>query len=337
MIPMRLAILSFAHMHAFSYAAAVAQMEDVELVAVADPDAQRLASVRERWPQIPHTFSSHEELLKSVPCDAVIVTSENANHCAIALAAFAAGKHVLCEKPLATSVADAKRMIEAAQSAGRVLMTAFPVRFSPAVAEAKKVIAGGALGRLLGAVTSNHGSMPGGWFVRPSLSGGGAVIDHTVHVVDLLRWLFECEVAEVYAEYANRLHPDIPVEDVGLLSLRLENGLAVTLDTSWSRCKSYPIWGDVKLDIRGEEGRLFVNCFPMQVEWADDRVGCLKAFDVGENLDALMIEEFISAIREQRPPLVTGEDGLKALEVALAAYESKRLGRPVSLSGSQKV
>ncbi len=191
---LRVALLSFAHMHAYSYAAALAEMKDVELVVVADPNPQRLAAVRQRWPEIPHALPSYEELLASVPCDAVVVTSENAHHCSMVLAALASGKHVLCEKPLATTIADAQRMIEAAQRSGLVLMTAFPVRFSPAIAEAKNVIARGDLGRLLGAATSNHGSMPGGWFVYPELAGGGAVIDHTVHVADLLRWLFECEI-----------------------------------------------------------------------------------------------------------------------------------------------
>jgi len=330
--PLRAAIFSFAHMHAWSYAAALQAMPDVELVAIADDDAERLATARERFPQVPQWFEDYRDLLRSAPCDAAVITSPNVDHCRMTLDALGAGVHVLCEKPLATTVADGKRMIAAAREAGRTIMTAFPVRFCPAVVEAKKAIASGRLGRILGAAITNHGSMPGDWFVQPALSGGGAVMDHTVHVVDLLRWLFECEVVDVYAEYANRLHPDIACEDVGLLSFRMENGAVVTLDASWSRCRTWPIWGDVKLELRGEQGCLSLDCFPMQVTRSDDARSRYEAFAVGDNFDELMLREFVTAVRENRPPAVTGEDGLRALEVALAAYRAGRERRPVRIA-----
>ncbi len=332
MTTVRVAILSFAHMHAYSYADVLARMEGVDLIAVADPDAARRNELRKRYPDVPAWFANHRELLATVSCDAAIIASENVHHASLALDAFAAGLHVLCEKPIAVTVSDAVQMIEAARRADRILMTAFPVRFSPAIVYARQAIANGQLGRIIGAATSNHGSMPGGWFVMPDLAGGGAVIDHTVHVVDLLRWLFNCEVEEVYAEYANRLHPDIPCEDVGLLSFTMTNGAIITLDTSWSRCKTYPIWGDVKLEIRGERGRLSLDCFPLQVSRYDDRRARIESFALSDNLDALMIAEFISAIREKRQPAVTGEDGLRALEVALAAYRSGQEKRPVRVA-----
>jgi predicted dehydrogenase len=328
----KIALLSFAHMHAYSYADVLLQLPDAELVAIADDDPELLAQLRQRYASVPSFFENYRDLLREVPCDAVIIASENAKHCEMALESFRRGKHVLCEKPLATTLEDAKRMIEASRDANRILMTAFPVRFSPAIVEAKKCIQGGALGKILAIASSNHGSMPGGWFVDPRLSGGGAVMDHTVHVVDVLRWLFECEIAEVYAVYENRLHPEIPCEDVGLLSMRMENGAVVTLDTSWSRCKSYPIWGDVKLEIRGEGGRLSIDCFPQQMHVYDDRRMRHEAFALGDNLDQLMIQEFVNAIVEKREPCVTGTDGLRALEVALAAYRAGKERRPVPLT-----
>lgn len=335
MKPLRCAIISFAHMHAYSYADVLLRCPQADLVAIADNDPQRLHELQQRYPQVKHWFEDYRDLLSGLPCDAVIITSPNAEHAAIALDCVAAGKHILCEKPIATNLADARRMIEAAHEADRLFMTAFPVRFSPAIQYAKHVITSDAFGRLLGGSTSNHGSMPGGWFVQPELSGGGAVIDHTVHVVDLLRWLFECEVEEVFAHYANRLHPEIPCEDVGLLSLRMANGAVLTLDTSWSRCKSYPIWGDVKLDLRGTRGRMSIDCFPQQVNLFDDQRNRHESFSCGDNLDELMIREFLTAIHEHRPPAVTGEDGLRALEVALAAYESARRNCPVRIADSR--
>lgn len=332
MTKLRTALLSFAHMHAYSYAdVLVSNSVDAELVAIADSSTERLAAVRDRYPSVQHVFSDYRELLRSGVAQAVIIASENVFHAPMAFHALDAGMHVLCEKPLATTVSDARNMIEAAKRAGRVLMTAFPVRFSPAIACAKRLIDNGELGRILGAATTNHGSMPGSWFVNPELSGGGAVIDHTVHVVDLLRFLFGCEIVEVYACYEKRLHPEINCEDVGLLSMTMENGAVVTLDTSWSRCKTYPIWGDVKLEIRGELGRLALDCFPTQVHRYDDRRQRHEAYSLTDNLDLLMIREFVSAVRENRAPVVTGEDGLRALEVALAAYKSGAEGRPVAV------
>jgi len=331
MSKLRLAIISFAHMHAYSYADVLSRSALGELVAIAESDPRRHENLRKRYPFVAHWYHDYRDLLRAQVCDAVIVTSENVYHAPIVLDALAAGFHVLCEKPLATTVHDACAMIEAAERAQRWLMTAFPVRFSPAVACARRAVEKGELGHVLGGSTSNHGSMPGGWFVDPQLSGGGAVMDHTVHVVDLLRWIFRCEVETVYAEFANRLHPEIPCEDVGLLALQMENGAVFTLDTSWSRCKTYPIWGDVKLDIRGERARLSIDCFPLQVHRYDDARQRHDAFACADNLDELMITEFLQAISENRPPLVTGGDGLRALEVALAAYEAGKRKRPVAV------
>lgn len=328
---LRIAIISFEHMHACSYAASLREFPGARLVAAADNDSSRLGRIKSQFPFIPAFYSDYAKMLDEVETDAVIVTSANVDHCVIALDCISRGKHILCEKPIATTVEDGLKMIRAAEEKGVKIMTAFPVRFSPAIAEAKKAIAAGKAGRILGAATSNHGSMPGGWFVLPERSGGGAVMDHTVHVVDLLRWLLEDEVAEVYAEYANRLHPEIPCDDVGQLIMRFRNGACVSLDTSWSRCKSYSTWGDVKLEIRGEKTNLSVNCFPRAMNHFDDAAMRHSGFGPGDNLDTLMIAEFLAAIHENREPAVTGIDGLRAVEVALAAYEAGAKGKVVRL------
>ena len=116
------------------------------------------------------------------------------------------------------------------------LQIAFPVRFHPVFVELKQVLDRGDLGRILSVECTNHGSMPGGWFIDSELSGGGAVIDHTVHVIDLLRWFWGAEVTEVFAEVGDSLvHPGLGIDDAGMLSFTLANGVYGTLDTSWSR------------------------------------------------------------------------------------------------------
>lgn len=330
MADVKIAIISFEHMHACSYAHLLASMPGAQLVAAAESDPARLEQMRGHFPRIPAWFCDFHEMLDKVETDAVIITSANASHEPIAVECARRGKHILCEKPLAARVDDGLRMISAAREHGVKLMTAFPVRFSPAIRQAKRHIQNGELGRIIGACTSNHGSMPGGWFIEKEKSGGGAVMDHTVHVADLLRYLLEDEVDEVYAEYGTRLH-DIWIDDVGQLALRFRKGTFATLDTSWSRPRSYSIWGDVKLTIKGEKANIAVNCFPRTVNHYDNKTMHHQAASISENLDALMIEEFVRAISEDREPEVTGLDGLRALEVALAAYAAGEKNSVVKL------
>ncbi len=331
MTELRIAVISFAHMHAYSYVQQLmANVGGARLVAAADDDPGRLEKARAQFPAIPAFFGDFRKMLDEVETDAVVITTANADHAPVAVECARRGKHILCEKPLATTVGDARQIIAAARENRVKLMTAFPVRFSPAIAEARRVIRDGSLGRVLGMATSNHGSMPGGWFVQKEKSGGGAVMDHTVHVADLLRWMLADEVSEVYAEYGRRLH-DIPTEDCGQLMLRFRGGVFASLDTSWSRPKSYSVWGDVKMEIKCEKGNLTVNCFPRSINLYQDSTMRHTTSCAGDDLDGLMVGEFVSSIREDREPLVTGEDGLRALEVALAAYRAGETGSVVKM------
>jgi predicted dehydrogenase len=331
MSELKIAIISFAHMHACSYATQFRDLSGATVVAAAEVDPERLEWAKKQFPFISAFHADWRAMLDAANPDAVIITTPNAHHAEIAIECARRGKHILCEKPLATTIADGKAMIAAAKENNVCLMTAFPVRFSPAVGELKRLVKSGALGRIIGASTSNHGSMPGGWFVQKELSGGGAVMDHTVHVADLLRWVLEDEVDEVYAEYARRLH-DIPTEDCGQLLLRFRKGTIVSLDTSWSRPKSYSVWGDVKFEVKGEKGNASVNCFPRTMNLYENRTMHHSSAPAVDDMDGLMIREFVSAVKEKREPAVTGTDGLRAFEIALAAYEAGEKGRAVKVA-----
>ncbi len=319
-------IISFAHVHAPAYAEALAAQPGANLVAIADDDPRRGTTMAARFGV--DYASDTAELLARPDIDAVIVTSENARHAGHVVAAARAGKHILCEKPLATTRADAVEMIEACREAGVVLQTAFPMRFSPPVLALRDALADGAVGTPLAVMATNHGRMPAGWFSDPILAGGGAVMDHTVHVADLLRWILGREVVSVYAEADTRMHPGIAVDDVGMLLLTFEGGLFASLDASWSRPKSWPTWGGLTIEVIGDAGVIAMDAFDQNVQHYDDREGAFRLVPHGEGGDPEMVAAFIAAARDGSPPPVTGEDGLRALEVVLAAYASAASHRP---------
>ena len=273
-------------------------------------------------------FESAERLLESV--DAVVVCSENRRHAGGVIPALRAGVDVLCEKPISTTVEDAHEMIRAAEETGQRFGIAFPVRHAPAVRRAREIVRSGAIGRVLAVNGTNHGQPPGGWVLDPEMSGGGAVMDHTVHVADLLRWIFAREIVSVYAEIDTRIHPGLPVDDIGMLLLDLEGGLPASLDASWSRPKSWPIWGGLTMDVIGDRGVISMNAFNQNLQLFDDRRGSYTLQAWSEGGDPGLVRSFIDAIRNDTTPAVTGEDGLHAVEVALCAYESARRREPVA-------
>lgn len=329
---LRIGILSFAHMHAESYGRALTAMPGVELMGIADDDTDRGQDAAQRHSV--RFYPSYQALLADKP-DGVAICAENARHAGLTIMAAEAGAHVICEKPLATTIADGQAMLEACQSAGVILMTAFPMRFSAPVAEVKALLARGGLGRVHACTATNPGQMPARhrkWFVDKELAGGGAATDHTVHVADLLRWYLGCEVVEVYAQLNRIIHADaVEVETGGLLLLTFADGAFASIDCSWSRPLVHTTWGGVTLELVGEAGIVTVDAFKQTITAHGERAGKASAIYWGSDADRAMIAEFIAAVREGRQPLVTGYDGYKAMEIALAAYRSAEIGQPVRL------
>ncbi|MBN1901327.1 Gfo/Idh/MocA family oxidoreductase [Candidatus Sumerlaeota bacterium] len=323
------AVVSFEHMHACGYAAALESSPKTAFVAFAEDDPVRYAQIRKLFPKAAG-YKNIDDLLKKAEFDAVVITSANARHKDHAVKCARAGKHILCEKPIATTLKDAKAIIEESRKAGVNLQTAFPVRYSPAIQCAKTILADKKLGQIMAIKTTNHGSMPGGWFVVKKLSGGGAIMDHTVHVADLLRYLLEEEFTQVYAEKTTRIHT-LSVEDCGLLMMKMSGGAFVSLDTSWSRSPSYKIWGDVTLEFKGTEANLSVDCFPRALDIYQNATMKHSSLSGGDNLDLALIEDFAESISSKKEPFITGEDGYRALELAIAAYQSIKDRNPVNL------
>lgn len=316
---MKFGIISCDHMHAESYTEALKHIENVEIAGIAEENEKKGKDFSQRH-EIKY-FKDYKELLFDKSVDAVIVCSANAKHAKMVIDAAKAQKHVIVEKPIATTIEDGQKMIDVCAENKVKLMISFPVRYAPPIKRMKAVIDEGKLGEIIGISATNHGTMPGGWFTDKTLSGGGAVMDHTVHVVDILRWVLKSNVKEVYAKIGTLIH-DIPVEDCGLLSMEFENGVFATLDASWSRPKSYPTWGDVTFEIAGTKGSMNVDTFAQHGVMYSDEIEYSKNVYWGDDMDYLMLKDFVKCIQDDLPEPVTGKDGLEALRVALMAYES---------------
>lgn len=332
---MKIGILSFAHLHAEAYIQNLRVIPDVEMLGIADADAAR----GQHFAQVFNAryFDSYDALLSARP-DAVLVCCENSKHRALAEMAAAARVHVLCEKPLATTLADAHAIIEACERAQVKLMTAFPMRFSTPLVQVKARLDANEFGRVYAFNATNQGEAPlqqRAWFVNKELAGGGAVMDHTVHLADVLRWYLQSEVVKVYAQtnrilYANEIK-DTRVETGGLLMLTFANGVFATIDCSWSKPPYYPTWGGLTFEMVSERGVVLVDAFKQNLTLYRHDIQRAAWNYWGSDANQAMLNEFVAAIRENRPPRVTGYDGLRALEITLAAYESAESGEPVRL------
>jgi UDP-N-acetylglucosamine 3-dehydrogenase len=326
---LRVGIMSFAHVHADGYTQLLQSMPDIEFVGFSDTDVARGEQAAQIYGA--KLFSSHESLVAQ-QLDAVIVCCENVGRRRLVELAAQAGSHVLCEKPIEATLEDALAMGEACSRAGVNFMTAFPMRFDPSIRLLRERIQNGDLGRIYAANGINHSEIPRrhrAWFAQKNLAGGGAIMDHTVHLTDLFRWLFESEVLEVHAVVGNPFFANqIDVDSAGLVTLGFENQMFAGIDCSWSRPETYPRWGHLKLEVIGEKGALEVDAFAQHLNVYTNR---LTWQNWGSDPNRAMLEEFFASIRQARAPSVTWQDGFEALRVALACYASNDAKQPVKI------
>jgi predicted dehydrogenase len=263
--------------------------------------------------------------------DAVVIAAENSRHRGLVERAAAIGAHVLCEKPLATSVEDATAMRDACDRAGVILMVAFPVRFAPSYRDALAQLRSGRLGRVLGVVGANNGKLPQdrAWFTDPALAGGGALVDHVVHCADLLDELLGERPSTVRAVSNGVMyaHLDLPVETGGLVTLQYPSGVIASIDCSWSWPASSPTWGGLTLQVVAENGTVTVSPFAHGIA-GHDAHGETWA-PVGADLDGLLLAEFVAAVRDGRHPQPDAGVGVRTVEIVTAAQASAARGGEV--------
>lgn len=332
----------------------------VEIVAIAGPDVARCQDVADTY-GIPRVFADYREML-ALDLDAVSIGVPNNFHAQIAIDALAAGCHVLCEKPLADSVAAGERIAAAARGSDKVLMVAFNRRYLPNSLVLKRLIDAGTLGPIYYAKTAwtRRSGIPGfgGWFTTKALSGGGPLIDLGVHMMDLALHMMGYPrpvsvSGATYAEFGPRgkgsmnygTRPDDPslivfdVEDFATGFIRFENGATLFVETSWAGYQ--PLGDDIYLQVYGREGGARIAMPEFQKEHSlrvvteaagvimDTEPELPRARDLNEYDHE--IAAFVSCIRTQTPPAATFEQGLTILRIIDALYRSAESGRQIDL------
>jgi UDP-N-acetylglucosamine 3-dehydrogenase len=282
-------------------------------------------------------FPGLETLLAEV--DVVDVCAPTPAHKDLVLAAAAAGRDVICEKPMARHLRDAEEMIAACEAAGVRLFVAHVVRFFPEYARAREILASGRLGQPGVIRTVRGGNFPTpdtqNWYADFEQSGG-VILDLLSHDIDYVRWCFG-DVARVFAR--GLTFSDVRNADHVLLAVRFRNGAIGHLEGSWA----YPPGNfRTRLEIAGDEGLLEVDSLeslPLSVTLRQDEASPAAGVPVPESpmhpTDDPYYREiahFLACLESGGDFLVSPRDGLEALCIALAAIESLRTGRPVDVA-----
>lgn len=324
------------------------QHPDVDVVAIADADEQRLDQVGDKF-GIATRYISAEKMLEAERLDVVSVCTPNKFHKDLTLKAFAAGCHVLCEKPMAMNAEEGRAMLAAAEKAGKRLMINFSYRFSAASRGLKAQVDSGLFGEFYFGRTVWHRrrGMPGfgGWFGTKALAGGGPLIDLGVHRLDLALWLMGYPkptwvMGNTYdpiaRELAAKSGKTFDVEDLAAALIRFDNGATLVLEASWAA--------------NIQEAEL------METRLLGTRAGLLqKNLNEGYTFDAHIFTEqngaqvdmhvrppttparsamhdYAVAILSDAPHPASGEEGLIVMEILDAIYASARSGEPVRIA-----
>jgi predicted dehydrogenase len=318
----------------------------VELAALCDADPDRLQKAAERL-GVTQTFTDHRDLLET-DVDVVSVALPNFLHAPIAIDLLRAGKHVLCEKPLALNAQEAEAMVAAAREAKRQLMVHFNFRFTEAATRLRKAVDEGRLGDVYFARTGWHRGrgVPGlgGWFTDKTRSGGGPLIDLGVHRLDLALWLmgYPTPVSVSGATFdhlaqaiAARSGKPYTVEDLAAGFIRFANGAALVIEASWANnAVEREEMFTTLTGTRGGAAMLNVEGgYQFRTRVFEDRDGALT--ETTEEIGGLDLTTpqaaFCAALCEGRPNPVPGEQGLVVMRLLDALYESAATGREVRL------
>lgn len=326
------------------HAEALARVASAQLVGVASPTAGRAAEFAQRH-HVPKAYTDYRALLERPDIQMVTLALPNDLHLQATLDAAAAGKHVVCEKPLALNLAEADRMIAACRDAGVKLMYAEELLFAPKYVRAKQLADEGALGRVyLVKQQECHYGPHSDWFWNVERSGGGVLMDMGCHSIEFGRWIYGwAKPVSVYAQLGSYVHGNrTRGEDHSVVVVEYEGNRIAVAENSWAR----PGGVDDRAEIYGSEGLTIADLlrgsslttfsepgYGYAVEKAPDTRGwTFTMFEETWNYGFPQeMSHFVDCVRDDRTPLETGEDGRVVLEIICAAYESARTGQKVPL------
>jgi len=263
--------------------------------------------------------STFEALLRLPDVTAVVLAVPNALHAPYALAALAAGKHVLVEKPMATTLADAKQMAAAAQKAGRCLMVGHMWRFDREAQYVRAQVAAGALGGVF--KTKGYGVHvgwgPSGWFTSKAQAGGGALIDMGVHAIDTARFLLgDPRAVRVYADLGTRFG-QYDVDDIGMVMIHWDSGAVSLIESGW--WNPHADGPEASTQLFGTKG--YGRLFPTEI--AGERPSFpARAEHCDPHLYEGQLAAFAAAIRDGQSPPTFADAGIEAVRICEAAYAS---------------
>ncbi|MGH6923225.1 MAG: Gfo/Idh/MocA family protein [Propylenella sp.] len=334
---MRVAILSFAHYHANFWAEAFLAEPDVALTAIWDDIEARGRSAAQKF-GVPFVASLHDAVDAA---DAVAICSENSRHAELVEIVASAGKPILCEKPIAATLEQADRIVDAVSASGVLFMQSFPKRLDPVSHELKQMVESGRLGRIH-LVRIRHGHSYGladdfrdRWYVDLDLGGGGALLDEGIHAADLLCWLFGMP-ATVVATTATFL-PGLRVEDGGTALFSYANGMTAEITASFLFAAA-----DTSIEVYGTRGTVLVS--GVDLASRDIAEGSfMRSYDVAQGDMRWVTHDivprfkrgqfhhqnaivFVQCVRGHRDLPATAEDGRNALLLIRRAYDAARTG-----------
>lgn len=318
------------------------------VVAIADVDEARLAEIGDRF-NVPGRYTTAEEMFTHEELDVVSVATPNKFHMPLAVSAFEAGCHVLCEKPMSLNPAEARQMLAAAEKAGKRLMINFSYRFTEQSMALKQQVEAGILGEVYFARTIWHRrrGLPGfgGWFGQKALSGGGPLIDLGVHRLDLALWLMGYPrpvwvLGSAYnhlaSELARQENAQFDVEDMAVALVKFENGASLVLEASWAANIQERELMETRLygTKAGLVQRNIEESYKFEAEIYLEKDGAHFDMKLHTPYPPVMHStyHFIDSIISGAPHIATGGEGLLVMEILDAIYQSAAQGGPVHIA-----
>lgn len=309
---------------------AIQKIPSLELKAICRRDAASLSILTDKYNL--KGVTDYRELICDPEIGAVLIATPHHLHTKIALEAAAAGKHILLEKPMASTYSDCKAIHEASVKSGVKLMIGQVAQFSPSFIAAKTAIASGEIGEIYMVKASSisfwkHGDRKD-WHLK-KVSGGGYLLTVAIHQLDALCALIPSDVSSVYAKMTNAFHED-EVEDGGVIMLGFKNGQKASLHYSGFKNGV----NDICIDFNGSTGSLKIDNTKGTFLGKDQNYQLLPDSYSEDWMNEALVnqwEEFSKAIMEDREPIASGGLTLKAMEVLFAAFDSAATGAPIRL------